>query len=72
MQRTSCQKITIYLKKTPNALLFAIQKRCHEVAEKIVDIVDDKGWTELLTNRQQVNALRLAPLCKSKLKYHNS
>lgn len=60
------------LKKTPSALLFAIQKGCHEVAEMILDIVDDKGWTELLTNCQQVNALHLAPLCKSKLKFHNS
>ncbi|XP_021753387.1 uncharacterized protein LOC110718790 isoform X2 [Chenopodium quinoa] len=46
-----------------NVLFLAIEKGCHEVAKKIFDIIENKGWTQLLYSDQK-NVLHLAPLCK--------
>lgn len=50
-----------------NALLFAIDKGCDEVADTILEIVDKQGWTQILNNDKQMNVLHLAPKCKSEL-----
>ncbi|KAL2944725.1 Ankyrin repeat-containing protein ITN1 [Bienertia sinuspersici] len=42
----------------------AIEKRGHEISQKILEIVDEKGWTHLLTNDGMLNVLHLAPYCK--------
>lgn len=48
-----------------NALFLAMDKRCHQVANMILDIVDKQGWTQLLTDHHQgINVLHLAPKCK--------
>ncbi|XP_021755472.1 uncharacterized protein LOC110720734 [Chenopodium quinoa] len=46
-----------------NVLFLAIEKECHTVAEVIFKLIDNKGWTQLLTNDQHLNVLHLAPLC---------
>jgi hypothetical protein len=51
---------------TQNSLLLAITNGCGNVAEEILKIVYNKGWTELLLGEKEVNALELAPLCTSK------
>ncbi|XP_056683752.1 ankyrin repeat-containing protein At5g02620-like [Spinacia oleracea] len=51
------------IKSQNNVLFLAIEKGCHKVAEKILEIVDDKGWNQLLTNHHHQNVLHLAPLC---------
>ncbi|KAL2944724.1 Ankyrin repeat-containing protein ITN1 [Bienertia sinuspersici] len=58
-----------------DVLFKAIEKRCQQVTLKILEIVDEKGWTHLLTNDQRLNALHLAPkcskeFCKELLKRH--
>ncbi|XP_021860822.1 uncharacterized protein [Spinacia oleracea] len=45
-----------------NLLFLAIEKECHELAEKIYEIVINKGCTQLLINDQH-NILHIAPLC---------
>ncbi|XP_056698515.1 ankyrin repeat-containing protein ITN1-like [Spinacia oleracea] len=50
------------IKSQKNGLFLAIEKGCHKVAEKILEIIDNNGWNQLLTNHYQ-NILHLAPLC---------
>ncbi|KNA24338.1 hypothetical protein SOVF_016380 [Spinacia oleracea] len=50
------------LKCQNNVLFLAIEKGCHGVAEKILEIVNNRGWTQILFNDHQ-NVLHLAPLC---------
>uniref|UniRef100_A0A803LYD4 PGG domain-containing protein n=1 Tax=Chenopodium quinoa TaxID=63459 RepID=A0A803LYD4_CHEQI len=50
-----------------NVLFLAIEKECHTVAEVIFKLIDNKGWTQLLTNDQHLNVLHLAPLCPETL-----
>lgn len=53
-----------------NVLFLAIEKGCHEVAEKILEIVVNKGWTQLLTtSNNHQNILHLAALCKGESTY---
>ncbi|XP_010676023.4 protein ACCELERATED CELL DEATH 6 [Beta vulgaris subsp. vulgaris] len=50
-----------------NVLCLAIEERCHEVVDLIMEIVDKQQWTQLLTN-----ALHLAPLCKNSVNCLNA
>ncbi|KAL2944816.1 Serine/threonine-protein phosphatase 6 regulatory ankyrin repeat subunit C [Bienertia sinuspersici] len=42
----------------------AVDKRFNEAPQKILEIVDEKGWGHLLTDDRRLNALHLAPKCK--------
>lgn len=54
----------------PDILFFAIHKRCSQVAEIILKIVDEKGLAHrFLTNQHQLTVLHIAPNCESKF-YH--
>ncbi|KAL2924985.1 Na(+)/H(+) antiporter NhaA [Bienertia sinuspersici] len=46
-------------------LFVAIENKCQDIPQMILEIVDEKGLTHLLTNDQNKNALHLAPKCKS-------
>ncbi|XP_021854272.2 uncharacterized protein [Spinacia oleracea] len=50
------------IKCQKNLLFLAIENKCHQLTEKIYEIVINKGWTQLLTNDQH-NILHIAPLC---------
>ncbi|KNA19738.1 hypothetical protein SOVF_058760 [Spinacia oleracea] len=50
-----------------NDLFFAIERGCHEVVEKMLEIVNNEKWSTLLTNDHQMNVLHLAPLCTKTL-----
>ncbi|XP_056697377.1 uncharacterized protein [Spinacia oleracea] len=52
------------IKSQNNVLFLAIENGCYKVAQKILKIVDDNGWNQLLTNHHH-NVLHLAPLCTS-------
>ncbi|KAL2944741.1 Ankyrin repeat-containing protein ITN1, partial [Bienertia sinuspersici] len=49
-----------------DALFMAIENRFDKVPQKILEIVDKKGWTHLLINDQKQSALHLAPICNNK------
>uniref|UniRef100_A0A803LXY5 Lipid-binding serum glycoprotein C-terminal domain-containing protein n=1 Tax=Chenopodium quinoa TaxID=63459 RepID=A0A803LXY5_CHEQI len=53
----------VVIESKKNVLFLAVEVQCHTLAEEILKIIDNKGWTQLLTNHQKLNILHLAPLC---------
>uniref|UniRef100_A0A803KPZ3 PGG domain-containing protein n=1 Tax=Chenopodium quinoa TaxID=63459 RepID=A0A803KPZ3_CHEQI len=54
-----------------NVMFLAVENECHAVAEEILTIIDNKGWTQLLTNHRNLTVLHLAPLCTEAYKKNN-
>ncbi|XP_021767533.1 uncharacterized protein LOC110731923 [Chenopodium quinoa] len=53
----------VVIESKKNVLFLAVAFQCHTVAKEILKIIDNKGWTQLLTDHQKLNILHLAPLC---------
>ncbi|XP_021759035.1 uncharacterized protein LOC110723931 [Chenopodium quinoa] len=51
------------IKIRKNLLFLAVEKECHQVAEKILEIIENQGWAHLL-NSYHKNVLHIAPFCK--------
>uniref|UniRef100_A0A803KPZ2 Uncharacterized protein n=1 Tax=Chenopodium quinoa TaxID=63459 RepID=A0A803KPZ2_CHEQI len=56
-------EMLIVIESEKNVMFLAVENECHAVAEEILTIIDNKGWTQLLTNHRNLTVLHLAPLC---------